>query len=153
MSPVAAGRSLGQGLLRRPCGSIGRGIGRSETQKRTASGTWSVAPVGTSVGQSLGRERFREEREWFRGVGRFWPRLVGDSEANSVWTSVVQSLGHERRQDVGRFFSETELVERRQYVVQFIGRIASVANSVGMLETVWVNRCQDVGQSALGSLG
>ena len=123
---MAAGKSLGQGIGWRPCGCIGRGLGQSETRKRKNR---SVAPVGTSFGQSLGRKRLWDGRERFWDVGWFWPRSVRDLEVNGVDTLVGRSLRY----------------KRRRYVVQVIGWRASVANGVGMLATTWVDRRRDVG--------
>ena len=65
----------------------------------------SVAPVGTSFGQSLGRKRLWDGRERFWDVGWFWPRSVRDLEVNGVDTLVGRSLRY----------------KRRRYVVQVIG--------------------------------
>ena len=77
---------------------------------------------------------------------------VGDSAGILVGALVVQSLGHERRQDVSQFLLETVWVERRWDVGRVIGLRASVANSVRMsfglwLATAWVDWRRGVGQA------
>ena len=143
-SPLAAGRSLGRGCVRRMCEFIGRGLGRLETWERTASGSWSVTPVSNLVGRRLGRKRRQD-------VGWFWPRLVGNSEANGVGTSVVRSCGCKRHWDIGRFLLDTALVETSSQTASWPWSVGDAeANGVRMSVTAWVDRRRGVGWSALG---
>ena len=143
---MADGRILGRGLGQRPCGSIGRGIGRSETWKRTASETWPVAPVRTLAGQSLGRERLWYRCERFWNVDRFWPRSVGDSEANGVGTLV--GFCWRQRGSIGVGTS----VDRRLGVGWGMGSGLIGVGALFGMGILWVDRRQGIGRG-LGSLG